>query len=294
LVSKNLVAVTVGICTRNSEKTILRAIRSIAEQDFPRELIEVIVVDGNSQDQTLSIIREHLPTTSIKTSFYSENTGLGFARQIVVNKASAPYIVWVDGDVELSPSYLKEQVAFMGSNPSIAVALGNAGILVDDNLVATLENIGYVIDGIRHKGKSTTQLMGAGGAIFRTAAIKQAGGFNTEIKGAHEDMDIGYRLREAGWKFCITSAVFYHRQRTTWKSLWKQHYWYGYGLHFFQSVHKDHNLFSDKAVDRVIFSSLAYKLTHRKAVFLLPLHFVFKKIALLFGYLSAHMDSYGD
>lgn len=284
---------TIGLCTKNSEKTILNSIRSVTEQDFPHELMEIIVVDGNSQDQTLQIMKKHLSTTSIKTTIYSENMGLGFARQMVVDHAKGRYLLWVDGDVILSRSYLKQQVAFMESNPSVGMALGSFGILPDDNWVATLENISYVIDCLRHQGKETSKLMGTGGSIFRVKAIMQAGGFNQSIKGAHEDMDICYRLRNAGWKFYITTALLYHRQRTTLKAFMQQHYWYGYGLHFFQSTHKSHNLILDKAVDRVILSSLAYKLTYRKVVFLLPFHFLFKKTVLLFGFLSAHIAGYG-
>lgn len=285
--------ITIGLCTRNSERTILESIRGVKEQDFPHELMEVIVVDGNSRDGTLQIIKQQLSTTSIKTTIFVEKVGLGFARQIVVDHAKGDYIVWVDSDVILSRNYIRKQVAFMESNPSIAIALGSFGILTDDNWVAALENIGYVIDSLKHKGKPTTKLIGAGGAVFRVEAVRQIGGFNQNIKGAHEDMDIAYRFRSAGWKFYITSAVFYHRQRTTWKALWKQHYWYGYGLHFFQSAHRRHNLISDFAVERVVLSALPYKLTHRKVMFLLPLNFAFKKTVLLFGFISAHLDGYG-
>jgi hypothetical protein len=40
-------------------------------------------------------------------------------------------------------------------------------------------------------------------------------------------------------------------------------------------------------------SFVAYRATHRKAVFLLPLHFIFKTIALWLGFIRSHSDSYG-
>lgn len=293
MVQASKTIVTIGLCTKNSEKTIHDTIRSVTEQDFPHELMEIVIVDGNSQDQTLQIMKQHLSTASIKPTIYSENMGLGFARQMVVDHAKGSYILWVDGDVLLSRSYLKQQVAFMENHLSIGIAIGSFGILTDDNWIATLENIGYVIDCLKHRGKVTSKLIGVGGAIFRVKAARQVGGFNQEIKGAHEDMDIAYRLRNAGWKFYITTAILYHRQRTTWKALWRQQYWYGYGFHFFQSTHKSHNLIFDKAVERTILTSLAYKLTHRKVVFLLPIHFAIKKTVFILGYLSAHITGYG-
>ena len=52
-------------------------------------------------------------------------------------------------------------------------------------------------------------------------------------------------------------------------------------------------MISGKTMDRIVFSFVAYKLTHRKVVFLLPLNFAFKKTALLTGFMSAHIDGYG-
>jgi glycosyltransferase involved in cell wall biosynthesis len=285
--------VTIGLCVKNNEDTIKEVVNSIVNQDFPHELMEVIVVDGSSQDQTLSIIREAFSKADLKVRVFSENKGLGFARQIVVDKAVGKYIVWVDGDIILSKNYVKEQVDFMEHNPCVAVAAGSFGLLTDDNLVAFLENIGYVIDSLRHQGKPTSKLLGTEGSILRVKAARMVGGFDPQIKGAQEDTDLAFRMYLAGWKFHNTKSIFYERQRNTWSALWKQHFWYGYGLHFAQHKNKGRNIFINKPHDRIILSFEAYKLTRRKVVFLLPLNFIFKKTALLFGFLKAHMDSYG-
>lgn len=285
--------VTIGACVKNAEANINEAITSVIDQNFPSKQMEIIVVDGCSHDKTLAIIEKHLSGTNIKRRFFSENKGLGFARQVVVDNACGEYIVWVDGDIVLSKGYVKQQVDFMEQHPSVGIAVGSFGLLQGDNWIATLENIGYVIDSSRHHGTLTSKLLGTEGSIFRVEAIREAGNFDSNIKGAQEDIDIAYRIRAAGWKLGITNAVFYERQRRTWKALWKQHSWYGYGLHFIQHKNKGRNLFVDRSVDRIPFSFLAYKLTHRKVVFLLPLNFIFKKIALLYGFVMAHMDGYG-
>jgi glycosyltransferase involved in cell wall biosynthesis len=284
--------VTIGLVVKNAEATIKEVMDSIVSQNFPHELMEIIVVDGHSQDRTLSIIKDSLSNADIRTRFFSENVGLGFARQLVVDNASGDYIIWVDGDIILSKDYVRKQVNFMEQHPSAGIAVGSFGILKDDNWVAALENIGYVLDSLRHCGKETSKLLGTEGSIFRVKAVRAAG-FDCDIRGAQEDIDVSYRIKSAGWKLYITDAKLYERQRRTWKALWKQHFWYGYGLHFIQHKNKGRNLFSDKTVDRIIISGLAYKLTHRKIIFLLPLNFIFKKSALIFGYLMAHINGYG-
>jgi glycosyltransferase involved in cell wall biosynthesis len=284
---------TIGLCVKNNEVTITEAVKSIVNQDFPHELMEIIVVDGYSQDQTMRIIGEVLSKGTIQTRILSENKGLGFARQLVVNNALGKYIVWVDGDIVLSRNYVREQVDFMECHPRVAIAVGRFDIAPNDNWVAFLENISYVIDSLRHSGKGTLKLLGTEGSILRTEASRTVGGFDPNIEGAQEDLDMAYRINLAGWKFHVTNSILYERQRRTWKALWKQHFWYGYGLHFVQHKNKGRNMFIDKSNDRIIFSSQAYKLSYRKVAFLLPLNFIFKKIALLFGFFKAHIDGYG-
>jgi len=236
--SGNRTVITIGLCVKNAEATIDEAVNSISNQDYPHDKMEIIVVDGHSQDKTLKIIKEDLSKTSIKATYLFENVGLGFARQIVVARASGDYIIWVDGDIILSKDYVRNQVEFMETHPSVGIAVGSLGLLDGDNWVATLENVGYVIDSQRHHDKPTSKLLGTEGSIYRIEAVRQVGGFDPNIRGAQEDMDVAYRIRKVGWGLHITKAMFYERQRRTWKAIWRQHYWYGYGLHFMQHKNK--------------------------------------------------------
>ena len=285
--------VTIGICVKNGEPTIREAINSVVDQDFPQELMEVIVSDGASQDKTLPIIRETLSKTLIPLKVFKEERNLSSARQKIVDNASGDYVLWLDGDVILSKSYIKQLENFMKNNPKAAIAVGRIGLLPNENWVALLESIGYVVESLKFVGNETYNLIGTRGSIFRVEAIKMVGGFDLQIKVSQEDTDVSYKIRSAGWKLFTTKTMFYERQRKTWRALWKRHSWYGYGLHFIQHKHKELKIFTNKTNDRIIFSSQAYKLTHRKVVFLLPLNFVFRKIALLFGFLKAHIDGYG-
>ena len=56
------VEVTVGLCVKNSEATVERAVNSIIAQDYPQELMELLIVDGSSRDKTIPIIKERLLT----------------------------------------------------------------------------------------------------------------------------------------------------------------------------------------------------------------------------------------
>lgn len=285
------ILVTVGFCVLNEEKNIMTAIESVVRQDFPHECIELIFVDDGSTDNSLQIINEFVSKTDFRSKVFStKRRGLGPARQTVVENASGDYIIFVDADSTLSSTYVSKQMAVMEMYPTVGIASGLFGIYPDDNWVATLENINYVITRLNQKGKMTSNLISTAGSTMRVSALRQVGGFSPDITGSQEDIDVAFRLKRAGWQSYISDAVFYHQFKKTWKGLWQQHFWYGYGLHFLLSKNKGQNALRDKSVDRILFSSKAYKLTGRKAVFLLPLNFIFKKAALLFGFLAARID----
>ena len=287
------IRVTVGLCVKNNESTVAEAVDSIINQYYPQEAMEIIVVDGNSQDKTLFIINEKIQKTHVEYKILSERKGLGFARQLVVDNALGEYIIWVDGDIILAKDYIRRQVNFMDNHLEVGVVVGTYGLCPGDNYVATLENIGYFANSLSSKEGPTTKLLGTEASCQRIKAIREAGGFDINIKGANEDLDLVYRIRSKGWLLYENGPIFYEKQRRTWKDLWRQHFWYGHGLHYILHKKSRGNLIQDRSVDRVIISSDAYRATHKKIVFLLPLNFIFKKAALIMGFISAHFNGYG-
>ena len=288
------VRVTVGMCVKNSEVTIKEAIESVLDQSYPHECMELVIVDGCSQDKTLKILTDSLKKTKIRTKIFYENEGLGRARQIVVDNAGGKYIVWVDGDMVLSKDFVRKQVEFMEKNPKVGIAKGKYGICAirnSENLVATLEDVEFFLSTM-FEGETSSKSLGTAGCIYRVEAIKQVGGFDPLIKGVGEDMDAENKVRKAGLLLCVTSALFYETRRQTWRSLWNEYFWHGKGGYY--RFRKDrqmvniHKMMPPVALviefSRVI---VAYRLTRRKIVLFLPLHYLFKRMAWMFGLLSS-------
>jgi len=288
------VKVTIGVCVKNAEATIKEAIDSVLNQDFPHELMELIVVDGYSGDKTLSIIKENLKNTDIRSKIFCENKGLGYARQIVVDNAEGKYIVWVDGDMVLPRDYVSKQVEFMERNPKMGIAKGRYGIRKGSSLVATLEDLEFLLS-FRCEGEVSSRPLATSGCIYRIKAIRQVGGFDENIKGVGEDMDAEYRVRAAGWLLCITPAIFYEKRRETWKSLWDEYFWHGRGG--YRLLEKDvriinfYKMWPPVALaTKLLHIPAAYRLARRKVVLLLPLHYIFKRIAWFLGFVKSWLE----
>jgi len=90
--SEDMKTLTFCICTYNSAKTLRQCLRSI--RDISHES-RVVVVDHQSEDDTIKIVRE------FDAEIFFETKGLGFARQLCFDLTRSEYMVFVDGDVEI-------------------------------------------------------------------------------------------------------------------------------------------------------------------------------------------------
>lgn len=298
---RSKVKVTVGVCVRNAEATIKEAIDSIVGQDFPHELMEVIFVDDGSNDGTLKVILDSVPRMDrpgmIKI-FHHKWRGLGAARNVVVDNAEGKYIIWVDGDMVLPSDHVRKQVEFMQHNPTVGIAKARYGVHHEENLVGLLENIACLAVDSKHGKKITSRPLGTGGSIYQVEVIRQVGGFDSHIKGVGEDLDAEYRIRNAGWLLYMgTPAIFYERRRKSWKSLWKEYFWHGYGGHYIYRNNKGiitlYKMVPPAGfLAGVWYSTVAYRIIRRKTVFLLPFQYAFKRIAWCFGFIKGQIDRY--
>jgi glycosyltransferase involved in cell wall biosynthesis len=297
----NSITVTVGFCVKNGADLVKTAIDSLCNQTFPAANTELLVVDGNSQDGTVQVILDNLQAEFGQVKILNENSGLGIARQMVVQQASGKYIIWLDADMTLAPDYLENQVAYMEQHPNVGIAGGKYNVHIGHGLAADLENIVYAVDSVygnRANASKYGYLPGAEGAIYRVEAVRGVGGFDTQINGAAEDTEMAYRVRANGWELAVTKEMFTESTRASWQSLWKQYVWYGKGAHYI--FHKDPeslNLIKMSPIGGFVAGILrspgAYLLTHNKSFFLLPVHYTYKRVAWFVGFCNAHLNGYG-
>jgi glycosyltransferase involved in cell wall biosynthesis len=197
--------VTIGVCVKDSEKTIKESIDSIISQKYPTELIQVVIVDGCSRDKTMLIVASATAKTDMKVETCSDKSkGLGAARQIVVNNANGKYIIFADADVKIFDDLVKRHVEFMEENPNVGVAFGKP-MLQEGTLVSTVWNLYcYALGGF----------LGNDATIYCPEAIKEVCGFDPKIKGAGEDIDLINKIRAKGWLISINEkARFFHKGR---------------------------------------------------------------------------------
>jgi glycosyltransferase involved in cell wall biosynthesis len=285
------------MCVRDREKIVGSALENLTKQDFPHERIEIILVDDGSKDHTIQVLFDYASKIDIKTKILqTKGQGLGFARNLIFQNADGDYIIWVDSDEILLENYVRKQVEFMRENPNVGITAGMAKT-VPRNIVLNLEIVPGIVNHLNYdKPKSfiwkTEKLPGTGGSTVRVAALKQVGGFDEGLKGAGEDQEVALRIRAAGWLIRLNSAQFYefHGGMSTFADLWRKYRWYGHGCH--RIYRQNRKVFSlvrmspiAGLVAGIFYSISAYKLLHKKEVFLLPIHYYLKMTAWMIGFI---------
>ena len=286
--------VTIGICVRNCEETIEEVIDSVADQDFPHDFMELIIVDDGSMDSTLARVKRFASRSDMRTKVYHQSwKGLGAARNVVVQNACGQFIIWVDGDMKLPRDHVRKQVEFMDNNQKVGAAKARYKLLNSGKIVAVLEN-----SRVFCLRSESSKIVGTGGSIYRVKAIREVGGFDKHISGAGEDVDALLRMQKMGWLLSRTEAEFYERFKESWRDLWLEYYWWGYGAHYVWHKHK-HAISIAARLPPVSFLTgfarllYAFRPYHKLIYLLLPVQSIFKDAAWFFGFIRGHNDGYG-
>jgi len=284
--------VTIGICARNSQHVLGSAIESVARQDFPHEGMEIIFVDDGSEDKTLKIMKEHASKMDIPSRiFHGEWKGLGVSRNIVINNAKGDYVIWVDADETLEKDFVRKQMDAIEGNPAAGIATAKLWIPSENNPVLALELIPNIVEYSTQNWSRLSKNPGTGGTTYRLTAAKNVGGFDENIKGTGEDIDIARRMKQAGWLVVRGQGRFYehHGGLSSWKELWNRYQGRGKQIRRdFVKASVHYSLYRinpfASSVAGLRYAVQGFVMTRLKLCLVLPLHFTFKMVAWFYGF----------
>lgn len=92
----NLPTVSVIIPTFNEEKNIKSCLDSIFRQNYPKDKIEVVVVDDKSTDKTMEIVKRFSVKTLVSGKHHGE-----ISKMIGFRAAKGEFAIYLDADIEL-------------------------------------------------------------------------------------------------------------------------------------------------------------------------------------------------
>ena len=108
--------ISVIIPVYNGEKTVKKAIDSVLNQNFPKNFLEIIVVNDGSTDNTLKILKTYGRQIKI---INQKNQGAVRAANRGFKKAKGKYVIKLDADDYFEPDILKEMADVLNENLDI-------------------------------------------------------------------------------------------------------------------------------------------------------------------------------
>lgn len=201
--------VSIVIPTLNSAKTIRKTLESIKLLNYPN--VELIVVDGKSDDGTLDIVKEYKNVYNLRIVI-EERRGRGVAYNRGVLESKGKYVAFLDSDATIAtPGWISDAVKVLETDDKVAVVFTKVYSPHDSTIMQK------AIDTFLCKGYTT-----ANGAIYRRDAVLKVGGFNEKMNYLQED-ELLHRLKKAGYTFYVNySDYIYHYHRNSFRSYIKQ------------------------------------------------------------------------
>jgi cellulose synthase/poly-beta-1,6-N-acetylglucosamine synthase-like glycosyltransferase len=205
-------SVSVHLPVYNERRVISRLLDSVLAFDYPRDKLEVIVVDDSTDDTTelvQSYQRRHPELVTVIHRKKREGFKAG-ALQTALDGTKGELFVLFDADHMPSPDFLQRIVPYLSSDKMVAFAQVRQSYLHDAKSWVTralglgTDAYAFVDQEARFSADLLTHFGGSGG-VFRRTAVMAVGGWSSQTLA--EDLDLSIRLRLRGWRWVYDRTI---------------------------------------------------------------------------------------
>ena len=201
------------LVVRNEEANIQRVLEQVFGQDYPPHRMEVIVVDGESDDRTAEIASSFSRAGRAPIVMRLSERGRSHGLNQGILTARGEVIVRIDARTSISSDYVSRCVETL-----IRTGADNAGG-IQKPITKSLrqEAIGLALSHSFGVGNAQFRLGKKSGFVdsvylgcFRRGIFDRVGLFDEQAAVISEDSDINQRIRNAGWKVYLDIEIVAH------------------------------------------------------------------------------------
>jgi GT2 family glycosyltransferase len=212
--------ISVVVCSYNGARTIRDCLEGLRRLEYPD--FETILVSDGSNDRTVAIGREY-GLRIIET----ENRGLSAARNTGFEAATGEIVAYIDDDAYPDPHWLTYLAATFASDGYVGVGGPNLPVPGDGPVAQCVANAPGGPTHVLVSDREAEHIPGCNMA-FRKSALQAIGGFDAQCRAAGDDVDVCWRLQDAGGKLGFSAAaIVWHHRRDSVRGYWKQQFGYG-------------------------------------------------------------------
>ena len=224
--------VTIIMPVRNEADFIERAIRSVLDNNYPAEKMEILVVDGMSDDGTREIVARMAKADGRIIMLDNPKRIAAAAMNIGLKAARGDLFIRVDGHVEIPADFIAKSIRCLHEHPEAWVAGGYIKTTSDSYIG---QAIGAAMQSPIGVGNSRFRLGDYEGWVDTLAfgahykwVVDSIGYFDEELV-RNQDDEFNLRITLAGGKIWMSKAIqsTYFSRGSLYK-LWKQYFQYGF------------------------------------------------------------------
>lgn len=227
-----------------SRKYLPTWFESLAKIDYPRDKVELLLIDNASVDGTKEyvekMIKDPIPGM-LKISYMRQEINSGFAggNNIGYDYARAEgfdYVYLLNYDTRVDPGFLREAVAAGESGEKIGSVQSLLMLYPEKELINSSGNmihyLGFGFCGDGRVPKAERNFIGlpeiaypsGAGVLIKTKVLEQTGLFDEVLFAYHEDLDLGWNIRLAGYQNVLAPKSIVYHEYEFGRSI-KKYYW---------------------------------------------------------------------
>ena len=236
--------VSVVVCSYNGSRTLRETLAALERLDYPR--YEVLVIDDGSTDATASIAREFVhepepgtPPDARRARFAgalkgapvrlisTENRGLSNARNLGMREARGEIVAYIDDDAYPQRLWLRYLAHTFMTTDHVAVGGPNVCPATDSEIARCVSHSPGGPNHVLITDTVAEHIPGCNMA-FRRQALLDIGGFDPQFRIAGDDVDLCWRLHDAGGTIGFhAAAMVWHHSRDKVRAYLRQQFNYG-------------------------------------------------------------------
>lgn len=212
--------VSVVVCTHNGGRTLPECLERLLALSYPD--FEVIVVNDGSTDGSGEIARAY-DVTIVDT----EHRGLSYARNAGLERATGEIVAYLDDDAYPDYDWLHYVASAIEEGSHAGIGGPNLPPPEDSRVAECVSMAPGAPIHVLISDREAEHVPGCN-MSFRKSALEAVGGFDERFRAAGDDVDLCWRLQDAGETlgFCAGAVVTHRRRDTVWRYLKQQ---FGYG-----------------------------------------------------------------
>ncbi|MBT7238136.1 glycosyltransferase family 2 protein [Candidatus Woesearchaeota archaeon] len=193
----------------NEEKSVAETINALLKLDYPKDKLEIIVVNDGSTDKTKEIVMEFVKKYDRVKLLNKKNSGKADSLNQAIERAKGELITVVDADSYPTPQTLKRMIGFFEEDEKVAAVTSKVWVKNNTNkFIERFQDVDYAVIAWSRKILDfigCVYVTNGPFSVYRKDKVLEVGGF--DVTNITEDIELTWNLLSHGYKTKMSYAA---------------------------------------------------------------------------------------